>query len=64
MTEDEIIKNSRCLHTMLPEFSARYQEAVRTGRVKLWANAVRSVIDMVEFDSCSAAEQRQSEEEK
>ena len=55
MTDEEMVRNARCLNTMLPEFASRYLEAARSGRVRLWAAAVRSVIDMVEFDSHDAA---------
>lgn len=52
MTEEDIARNERCLHEMLPEFAKCYPASARNGvvAVKIWARAVRSVIDMIEHE--------------
>lgn len=52
MTEEEISRNTKCLQEMLPEFAKCYSASARNGvvAVKIWARAVRSVIDMIEHE--------------
>jgi hypothetical protein len=65
MTEEQIERNERCLKEMLPEFARCYARSARNGHVAvaIWARAIKSVIDLVEFDSQSAAPQTDSTKE-
>lgn len=66
MTEEQIMRNARCLEEMLPEFARCYPKSARNGpvAVAIWARAVRSVIDLVEYDSAPAAALDDSKETK
>lgn len=51
MTEEQIARNVAVMTQMFPEFIKAYPRRANPLGIKIWANAIRSVIDMIEHDS-------------